>query len=108
AGRMEELAEEETQRHRRSIQVVRNEAEQFGGRIQTKESLFEALNAYKEWIEQEFVDVSGRTTQTGVKQAERAERIKRHATDMPLSDFGIPEIDAVIDYWRKRPKKHGT
>jgi integrase len=24
---------------------------------------------------------------------------------MPLSDFGIPEIEAVIDYWRKRPKK---
>ncbi len=51
------------------------------------------------------MDVNGRTTQTGVKQAERAERIKRHAKNMPLSSFGIPEIDAIIDYWRKRPKK---
>lgn len=108
AGVLEELAEEETRRHRRSMQVVSSEAEQFGGRIQTRESLFDALDAYKEWIEQEFVDVSGRTTQTGVKQAERAERIKRHATNMPLSDFGIPEIDAVIDYWRKRPRKKGN
>jgi hypothetical protein len=35
------------------------------------------------------VDVGGRTTQTGVKQAERAERLKRHAADTPLSDFGL-------------------
>jgi len=105
---MQELVEEETQRHRSHIHGILNEAEQYGGRIQVKESLFEALDAYKKWIEQEFVDVGGRTTQTGVKQAERAERIKRHAKNMPLSSFGIPEIDAIIDYWRKRPKKNET
>ena len=108
AGMLEEGAEKENQRHRRNINLLKNEAEQFGGKIQSKESLFEALDEYKKWIEREFVDVNGRTTQTGVKQAERAVRIKRHATDMPLSDFGIPEIDAVIDYWRKRPKKNKT
>jgi integrase len=108
AGMTEELAQEETRRHRRNMRVVSGEAELFGGKIQTRETLFDALDSYKKWIEQEFVDVTGRTTQTGVKQAERAERIKRHATDMPLSDFGIPEIEAVIDYWRKRPKKNGT
>jgi len=107
-GMLEELAEEETRRHQRNIHILTNEAEQFGGKIQVKESLFEALDAYKKWIEQEFVDVNGRTAQTGVKQAERAERIKRHAKNVPLSDFGIPEIDAVIDYWRKRPKKNAT
>jgi hypothetical protein len=51
-GKMEELAEKEARRHRRSMHVVTNEAEQFGGKIQVKESLFEALDAYKKWIEQ--------------------------------------------------------
>lgn len=102
---MQKQIDEETQRHRRNLHINTSEAEQFGGEIQVKESLFEALDAYKKWIEQEFVDVNGKTTQTGVKQAERAERIKRHAKNMPLSSFGIPEIDAIIDYWRKRPRK---
>lgn len=101
----QELVEEETERHQRSMRIVKAVAEPFGGKVPTKETLHDALDAYKEWIEQEFVDVAQRTTQTGVKQAERAERIKRHVKDMPLSDFGVPQIEAVIDYWRKRPKK---
>lgn len=101
----EMLAEEERQRHQRTMRSIKGQAESFGGKIRTQETLFDALDAYKEWIEKEFVDVTGRTTQTGVKQAERAVRIKRHAKDMPLSDFGIPQIDAIIDYWKKRPKK---
>ena len=104
----EKEAEKERQQHRRNMELIRNEAEQFGGKIQVKESLFDALDAYRKWIEQEFVDVTGRTTQTGVKQAERVDRIKRHAEDMACPSFGIPEIDAVIDYWRKRPKKNKT
>ena len=99
------LAEEEEQRHLRNLRVIKNEAELFDGKVRSQETLFDALDAYGDWIKQEFVDVTGRTTQTGVKQAERAERIKRHARDMPLSDFGTPEIGAVIDNWRKRPKK---
>lgn len=99
------LAEEEDQHHQLNMRIIKGEAEPFGGKIRTQETLFDALDAYKEWIGTEFVDVTGRRTQSGVKQGERAERIKRHATDMPLSDFGIPEIEAIVDYWRRRPKK---
>jgi integrase len=100
-----QLVEEEAERHKRNMRIIKDVTERYGGKVPTKETLHDALDAYKEWIEQEFVDVAGRTTQTGVKQGERADRIKRHVKDMPLSDFGIPEIEAIIDYWRKRPKK---
>ncbi len=102
----QQLAEKEAQRHQRSMRIIKSVAEPYGGKVPTKETLHDALDAYKEWIEQEFVDLHGRTTQTGVKQGERADRIKRHVKDMPLSDFGIPEIEAVIDYWRK-PEEGG-
>jgi integrase len=100
-----QLVEEEAERHQRNMGNIKNVCEGYGGKVPTKETLYDALDAYKEWIEKEFVDVTGRTTQTGVKQGERADRIKRHVKDIRLSDFDIPEIEAVIDYWRKRPKK---
>src|SRR5947209_2358266 len=59
----------------------------FGGKVVARETLHDALDAYKEWIERTFVDIEGRTTQTGKKQGERAARIKRYAKDMPLSDL---------------------
>ena len=55
-----------------------------------------------------FVDIEGVTTQSGKKQGERAARIRRYAKDVPLSDFGIEEIDAIIEFWRTRPRKSPT
>jgi integrase/DNA-binding transcriptional regulator YiaG len=98
-------AEKEEEIHRQEMRTIKKDVAPFGGKVTTKETLHDALDAYKEWIEKTFVDIEGRTTQTGKKQGERAARIKRYAKDMPLSDLGTHEIEAIIEFWRTRPKK---
>jgi integrase len=98
-------ADEEVKNHQKVMRDLKNSMMPFGGKIITKETLHDALDAYKEWIEKTFVNIEGKTTQTGKKQGDRAERIKRYASDMSLSDFGNPEIEGIIEFWRTRPKK---
>jgi integrase len=100
-----EMADKEQTRHKRKMRIARSVGESCGGKMATRETLHDALEAYKVWIEKKFVDIDGRTTQTGKKQGERAERLKRLTNDIPLSEFGIPEIEAIIEFWRTRPKK---
>lgn len=103
AGKKMEEAEEA--RHQQEMREIKAIVTPYGGKVITKETLHDALDAYKLWIEKTFVDIEGRTTQTGKKQGERADRIKRYAQDMPLSNFGPHEIEAIIEFWRTRPKK---
>ena len=101
-------AENEEAVHAHEMRKIKTNAAPFGGTVVTKETLHDALDAYKAWIEKSFVDIEGVTTQSGKKQGERAARIRRYAKDVPLSDFGIDEIDAIIEFWRTRPKKPAT
>ena len=101
-------AEEEQARHRKTMRELRDYAETHEGKIRTQETLHDALDAYRQWIERTFVDVEGRTTQTGKKQGERAVRIKKYAKDMPLSEFETPQIESIIEFWRTRPRKPPT
>ena len=94
--------------HAREMRKIKDNAAPFGGKVATRETLHDALDAYKAWTEKSFVDIGGVTTQSGKKQGERAARIRRYAKDVPLSDFGIDEIDAVIEFWRTRPRKPPT
>ena len=98
-------ADEEEALHRTKMRDIKKFVKPFGGIVVTKETLHDALDAYKTWTEKSFVDIDGRTTPSGKKQGERAERIKRYATEMPLSDFGLDEIEAIVEFWRTRPKK---
>ena len=106
AGRA--MAEKEEVRHRDEMREIKRIVTPFGGKVATKETLHDALEAYQGWIERTFVDIEGRTTQTGKKQGERAARIKRYAKDMPLSDFSTDEIESIIEFWRTRPRKPAT
>jgi len=101
-------AEREEATHAREMRKIKDNATPFGGKVATRETLHDALDAYKAWIEKSFVDIEGVTTQSGKKQGERAARIRRYAKDVPLSDFGIDEIDAIIEFWRTRPRKPAT
>lgn len=102
------MTEKEEARHREEMREIKKIVTPFGGKVTTRETLHDALDAYKTWIEKTFVDIEGRTTQTGKKQGERVKRIKRYVQDMPISDFGTHEIEAIIEFWRTRPKKPKT
>lgn len=74
----------------------------------SSQTLHQALDAYKEWLHGRHLTPpepgrEQRTSQTGVKQGERVERLKQHVQDMPLSEFGLKQIEAVVEYWAKRP-----
>ncbi len=101
----EKEAEEEQSRHRKTMRELRDYAEPHEGKIRTQETLHDALDAYVLWLHQEHQDVEGTTTDTGIKQGERAIRVKKHVKDLPLSDFGLDEIHDLFEYWRKRPKQ---
>ncbi len=76
--------------HQKEMREIKSIVKPFGGTVATQETLHDALDAYKTWIEKSFVDIGGRTTQSGKKQGERTDRIKRYAKDMPLSDCKQP------------------
>jgi len=99
------LADQAVAHHQEVMRDLKEFVQPFGGKFATKETLHDALDAYKEWIEKTFVNIEGKTTQTGKKQGERADRIKRYAKDAALSDFGTLEIEGIIEFWRTRPKK---
>jgi integrase len=103
--RAEAEAETERVRHRAEMREIKEYAASYEGKIRTQETLHDALDAYVEWLHREHQDEVGDTTSTGIKQGERAIRVKRHVDDMPLSDFGLEQVGALFDYWRKRPKQ---
>lgn len=103
--RAEAEAERERVRHRTEMREIKEYAASYEGKIRTQETLHDALDAYVEWLHREHQDVEGATNDTGVKQGERAIRVKKHTKDMPLSDFGLDEITDLFDYWRQRPKQ---
>ena len=83
-------------------------AERLKPACKSGQTLHEALDAYKAWLHGRHLtppepDKEQRTSQTGVKQGERVERLKQHVQDMPLSEFGLKQIEAVVEYWAKRP-----
>lgn len=98
-------AEKERTRHHREMREIKQYAATYEGKIRTQETLHDALDAYVCWLHDEHRDVSGDTTSTGIKQGERAIRVKNHVEDMPLSDFGLDEVHALFDYWRRRPRQ---
>ena len=98
-------AEIERKRHFAKMRELKNYADTHEGKIRTQETLHDALDAYVLWLHQEHRDEVGDTTATGVKQGERAIRVKRHVKDMPLSDFDLEQINDLFDYWRKRPRQ---
>jgi hypothetical protein len=61
----EKEAKEEEERHRKKMRDIKTFSKPFGGKVVTRETLHDALDAYKDWIESSFVDIEGRTTQTG-------------------------------------------
>ena len=51
--------------HAQEMQTIKHNSMTFGGNVVTKETLHDALDGYRDWIEKTFVDIEGRTTQTG-------------------------------------------
>jgi hypothetical protein len=76
----------------------------------SRETLHQALDAYKVWLSTKKyltppeAGKEQRTSQTGVKECERAERLKKHVADMPLSALGVTEIEEVVTHWANRPQ----
>lgn len=76
----------------------------------SRETLYQALDAYKVWLSTKYqtppeAGKERRTSQTGVKERERAERLKKVVPDMPLSDLGVHRIEEVVTTWANRPER---
>jgi integrase len=83
-------------------------AERLKPASKSRQTLHEALDAYKAWLHGRHLTrpetgKKQRTSQTGVKQGERVERLKQHVQNMPLSEFGLKQIEDVAAYWANRP-----
>jgi integrase len=67
------------------------------------QKLFMAIGAYVDHLHLTHQGADGNTNQTGKKQGERAERLKKHHDNCPLSDVDSKAIEAMLRYWAKRP-----
>jgi hypothetical protein len=71
--------------------------------VHTGHTLHSAIDAYIEYLHQRHRTAEGIVSQTGKKQGERAERLKRHHPDCPLYDLTAKKIEEILLYWGKRP-----
>ena len=73
-------AEKERTRHRAEMLEIKEFATAYEGKVRTQETLHDGLDAYVLWLHQEHQDVEGTTTDTGIKQGERAIRVRKHVS----------------------------
>ena len=71
--------------------------------VHTGHTLHSAIDGYVEYLHQRHRTAEGIVSQTGKKQGERAERMKRHHADFPLYDLTAKKIEEILLYWGKRP-----
>ena len=87
--------------------VFQAKADRLKPASKSTQTLHQALDAYKAWLHAQFLTPpekgkERRTSQTGVEQGERTDRLKRYVEDMPLSRLGVKEIEAVVTFWANR------
>lgn len=58
---------------------------------------------YIEYLHRVHRTAENIVSQTGKKQGERADRLKRHHPDFPLCDLTAKKIEEILFYWGKRP-----
>lgn len=69
----------------------------------TRQTLHQALDAFAEAQRARYTGHDQKLSQTGQVAVKDVQRIKEHAKDVPLGDFDGDAIDAIVDYWAKRP-----
>jgi len=79
-------------------------------RTRARQSLHSALDAYAQAMRDQY-RLPGHScpTRFGCVLLARIETLKEHSTDMPLSAFGLDQIEAMLAHWKNRPMtKRGT
>jgi hypothetical protein len=71
--------------------------------IHTGHTLHSAIGAYVEYLHRIHRTTENIVSQTGKKQGERADRLKRHHPDFPLYDLAGKKIEEILFYWGKQP-----
>lgn len=74
-------------------------------RKNTRQTLFEALDAFKDYLPSrpKYSDIEGRLTQTGQVAMKEVALIKEHAEDVSLCDLDEEVMQTWETYWVKRP-----
>ena len=67
------------------------------------QTLHQALDAFSLYVAQCHKTADGRPNPTCRLHQRQTKQIKEHQADMPLSAFGLAEIEALVNYWRNRP-----
>ena len=67
------------------------------------ETLHKALDAFADFLGTKYVTRDGITTPAGKRYQRQTKQIKEYAPDMPLSAFGLAEIDGLLATWQRRP-----
>jgi len=98
------VKEREDIRHQTKINEIKRITNIFGGKIHTKETLFEAINAFITEIKTEKKGNDEKPNESAMEESKRATRIINHTQDVPLSEFDNNKIYEIIKFWEKRPK----
>jgi hypothetical protein len=97
-----EVQEQGQQRLERTAEihaeVVRWVRQPSGGK-----TLYQALDAFSENIRRTCLTVDKRVSPYGMSKLGQVKQIKEHAKDVPLSQFDLNAIEAMLHYWRNRP-----
>ena len=76
----------------------------YGGKIQLKESLFDALNMFIKYIKNTNTESDKKTpTLSAFEDEKRGKRIIGHTDNCSLSDFNSQKIYSIFEHWASRP-----
>jgi hypothetical protein len=87
----------------RCAKELEEEAQAYRGT--TGQTLYQALDSFREWIKEKYREVgTEKLKPSGKRLMNNVLILKRHQGDMPLSKFGLQAIEDMEDHWQARPK----
>lgn len=70
----------------------------------SRETLHRAMDAYADWIRQEYFDADeGHVNDNGMTKIRQVNTLKEHLKDRPLSEVDYTACDEMFGHFRKRP-----
>jgi len=109
-----EFAAKKVERVRKEIEQAKRQHAAIPRPVVSKasggETLHKALDAFSNYLGTKYVTRDGLTTPAGKRYQRQTKQIKEYTADMPLSDFGLAEIEDLLATWQRRQisKRKGT
>ena len=87
-----------------SAAVYRKLAEDRERLNQGPQALHQALDAFSAWLLETNKDHAGQPSEYALSCTRQVANLREHCADVPLTRFGLNQIEAMVTCWKNRPQ----